>query len=158
MRTFLHRPFLAGTMVDVFPHAFLVERIAQELGVTPTRYASERAAAQARDHLSGIYRFLLELARPGTIGRFLPQLAERYFDFGGVSVEGPKDGPLSFVRHGVPLPLVRWIVAVGSPFVETAMQLAGAREPRMPVRQLTWGTPDARGVPRVSIHYTVRWS
>ena len=158
MRAFFRQPFLAGTMVDVLPHAYLLSRVAQELGTTPSRYAAERAAAQARDQLSGVYRFLLKLARPGTVGRFLPKVTEKYFDFGTVSVEGPKGGPLTALRSGVPLAIAKWYVAVSNPFVEEAMELAGAVDPSHRVRQLTWDAPDARGLPRVTIHYAVRWS
>lgn len=156
LREFLSQSFLTGGMYEVMLVPELIELEARVMRLELGKYLDKRTRWQADRDIGGVYRMLLKLASPETVAARLPKVMTQTFNFGRpTTVEvGPRH--FSTEMAGVPAPLRYWLETCIAIYVETALAMAGAKNPM--VRVLP-SKPEAplQGYPLVTLRFDARW-
>ncbi len=111
---------------------------------------------QANEVLRGVYRPILRLFSPKTIAWALPRLIATYYGFGELETNRSVDGVFEGYISGVPAVLADWYGVSSGEFVLAALELSGARSPR-----IEWVAPKRDGArgghPLGSLRFTLTW-
>ncbi len=137
---FFAQPFLASGWYDSFPGVPLQHAAARIANQPVADFVRQVARWQAERDTHGVYRFLLKLASAEMVVDRVPLLATRYFDY--VKVDQQRVGPKEYtaVITGVPAPLAALYMGITEPFLEVAIETAGARDIRF-----RWSAPEPDG-------------
>jgi hypothetical protein len=157
LNAFIQQKFLPSSWYDVLPCAPLIRAEARILGMSVTGYLKHRAAYQAAQDLSGVYRLLLKLVSPTMVAERLPRLVGQIFDFGTTesTVESPRHHLLRM--NGLPSVLYEWVSTAFVVYAETTLKAAGARACKVALRA---PIPDgeAHGVPLSAVVLDAEWT
>jgi hypothetical protein len=156
LKEFYARTFLASTWYDVLPILPATEVAARLLGMTFEQFVRFRVRLQAQSDARGVYKLLLKLASPELVAKNLPRLASLYYNFGTTTVRLLRPRVVEAVRVQVPKPVASWYAMVSESYCESALEIAGAREPRM--RTVDTARDGAiSGVDTVSLRFELTW-
>jgi hypothetical protein len=134
LRAFIQQKFLPSSWYDVLPVYELVRAESRAVGQTVARYLHDRAVYQVEQDIGGVYRFLLKLASAESVALRLPRMLTQILDFGehDARVLGP--GRVEAELRGYPAMLWEWYASGFQVYSERALQLAGARDVAVLVR------------------------
>ena len=107
-------------------------RVAARLeGVPLPSFVRARARTSAKIDVPGVYAPLLKTASVQVMASRLPRIFSRYFAPIEVSVVESADDHLRVRFPRIPEPMVGWYVWSNEGFMGKALELAGARAPRI---------------------------
>lgn len=157
LRRFYDGPFTAGGWYDVFPMVSIDAAAARLRGQSFEQSLREGTRAQAHAVLNGVYRTMLTLFSPTASAWALPRASATYFDFGETTTSRAGPQRVEGLCKGVPSAIADWFSLSCLEFALVALELSGAREPR-----LQWLPPRGAGVraglPVVDLRFELRWS
>lgn len=156
VRDFIQQKFLASSWYDVLPVAALIRAEAEVCNQTVPSYLRKRAAFQAREDISGVYRWLLKLASPETVALKLPRLLTQIFDFGDSYTERLDDHSVRIELREFPGVLTEWYTTAFEVYAETAIGLAGAKNIALVLKPTPTGK-HATGVQLVNLSGDLHW-
>jgi hypothetical protein len=141
VRSFFRQPFRTSEWYDAYPGAVIEVAAARVRAMTFERHRRNTGAWHARDAVHGIYAALLKILSTENIAVWAPRISSIYFEFGKTTskVTGPREVIGS--RRGIPKDLVQWLIFASAGFVETTLQLGGAKNPTVTVVDIA---PDGR--------------
>jgi hypothetical protein len=154
--TFIQQKFLASSWYDVLPVAPLIRAEAEVCNQSVPSYLHKRAAFQAREDISGVYRWLLKLASPELVASKLPRLLTQIFDFGDSSAEKLDDKRVRIELRQFPAVLGEWYSTAFEVYAETALALAGAKNIVLVLKPSYTGV-HASGVELVTLRGDLHW-
>jgi hypothetical protein len=156
LRSFYDQTFLVGGWYDVFPVVAIDAAFARTLGLEFGESLRVGTRSQANEVLHGVYRPILRLFSPKTIAWALPRLIATYYDFGQLETNRAVDGAFEGSISGVPAALADWYAVCSGEFVLAALELSGAKSPR-----IEWVPPKRDGArashPLVCLRFTLTW-
>ncbi len=156
VREFIQGKFLASSWYDVLPVAPLIRAEAEVCHQTVPSYLRKRAAFQAREDISGVYRWLLKLASPELVALKIPRLLTQIFDFGDSYTERLEDHVVHMELRDFPAVLGEWYSTAFEVYAETALGLAGAKNISLVLKTTSTGK-HASGVELVSLKGDAHW-
>jgi hypothetical protein len=138
-RNFARQQFRASEWYDAYPGAQLEVAAARVRGLPFERHRRETGAWHATHAARGLYGALLRMVSSETVALWGPRISSIYFEFGRTEarVTGPREVCVS--RRGTPRELVQWLAFASAGFTEAALQLAGARDVRVTLEDVTDG-------------------
>lgn len=136
LRTFLRAKFHAGDWYDVLPNLQMQKVAARLRGVSFTAHQREIGMWQAENAARGIYRALLRVVSTEYVALWGPRISAIYHQFGKFETRVTAHNTVDGVRSGVPEHVVQWLMVTTGGFCERALELTGAKNPRM-----TFGEP-----------------
>lgn len=156
VKEFIQQKFLPSSWYDVLPVAPLIRAEAEVCHQTVPSYLRKRAAFQAREDISGVYRWLLKLASPETVALKIPRLLTQIFDFGDSYTERLDEHVVQMELRQFPAALSEWYSTAFEVYAETALGLAGAKNVSLVLKATPTGT-HASGVPLVTLKGDAHW-
>lgn len=156
VREFIQGKFLPSSWYDVLPVAPLIRAEAEVCHQTVPSYLRKRAAFQAREDISGVYRWLLKLASPELVALKLPRLLTQIFDFGDSNAERLDERVVQIELREFPAVLGEWYSTAFEVYAETALALAGAKNISLVLRAVPTGR-HASGVDLVTLRGDLQW-
>lgn len=156
VRDFIQQKFLPSSWYDVLPVAPLIRAEAEVSKQTVATYLRHRARFQAKEDISGVYRWLLKLASPETIALKLPRLLTQIFDFGESHADKLRENTVRIELKGFPRVLGEWYSNAFEVYAETALELAGAKNITLHLKT----TPEDAGggrIPLVTLGGDIHW-
>lgn len=157
VRDFIQQKFLPSSWYDVLPVAALIRAEAEVCHQTVPSYLRKRAAFQAREDISGVYRWLLKLASPETVALKIPRLLTQVFDFGDSFTERLDDHVVHIAIRDFPAVLTEWYSTAFEVYAETALGLAGAKNIGFVLKARATGKHDS-GLELVTLEGDAHWS
>lgn len=156
-RAFFDQPFLAGSWYDALPLLPLSHAGANARGMRHYDALLERATAQAKQDVEGIYKGILRITSPELVALRVGRVLLQYFDFGRAYAQIVRPGTCEIVQSGVPASLVELGAPVAKGFVVTLVTMAGGQDVQFSAGS---ATPDGRveGTPTMRVRYDVSWS
>jgi hypothetical protein len=156
LAAFLQQKFLPSSWYDVLPCAPLIRAEARVMGLSVAGYLRDRAAYQAEQDISGVYRLLLKLVSPSLVAARLPRLIAQIFDFGTTEVKVLAPSQREMRMNGLPAVLYEWVSTAFVVYAETALKAAGARQCRATLRA---PQPDgeAHGIELMAVVLDAEW-
>lgn len=156
VRTFIQQKFLPSSLYDVLPVAPLIRAEAEVCHQSVPSYLRKRAAFQAREDISGVYRWLLKLASPELVALKLPRLLTQIFDFGDSFTERLDDHAVHIALRDFPAVLGEWYSTAFEVYAETALGLAGAKNISLVLKATPTGKHTS-GVELVTLKGDAHW-
>ena len=153
---FIQQKFLPSSWYDVLPVAPLIRAEAEVCHQTVASYLSKRAAFQAREDISGVYRWMLKLASPETVALKIPRLLTQIFDFGDSYTERLDDHVVHIEVREFPAVLSEWYSTAFEVYAETALGLAGAKNISLVLKARPTGT-HASGIDLITLAGDAHW-
>jgi hypothetical protein len=157
VRDFIQQKFLPSSWYDVLPVAALIRAEAEVCHQTVPSYLRKRAAFQAREDISGVYRWLLKLASPETVALKIPRLLTQIFDFGDSFTERLEDHVVHIELREFPAVLTEWYSTAFEVYAETALGLAGAKNIGLVLKAHPMGKHTS-GIELVTLKGDAHWS
>lgn len=156
-RAFFDQQFLAGSWYDALPLLALSHAGAGARGMRHYDAMRERATAQAKQDVEGIYRAILRLTTPELVALRVGRVLLQYFDFGRAYAQIARPRTCEIVQCGVPVPLVELGTPVAEGFIVTLVTMAGGRDVTFTAAP---PSPDGRveGMATMRVRYDVAWS
>jgi hypothetical protein len=156
LRDFFDQRFLASTWYDVFPLIAAATPCARLAELEVDAFLRVRSRYQVEQDVRGVYALMLKLASAEAVAKRLPRLASQYFDFGENEVAVVDPGRIRATRRGVPILVAEWYAPIFETYIEYALKVNGARNPRVSV-----GAPrregTAHGIETTSTTVEIRW-
>ncbi len=131
LRAFTNQIFLAGGWYDLLPMVPWSEVAARRAGLPHESYLRERAIVTANRDLSGIHRTILRVLSPKLAIQGLVRVTARYFDFGSTALASEEPNQVVVSRRGLHRALNPWYAHVSSPYMQSVLEHAGARDVRI---------------------------
>lgn len=156
VRAFLNQRFKASEWYDAYPGAVLEATAARLRGVAFSRHRRESGAYHARHAMRGIYASLLKVISNDNVALWCPRIASMYFDFGKMTTREAGAKSVIATRSGVPAGLVQWSGYAMMAFVESALEIAGARGVRCAVSDVV-ESDRAFGQATYRMDFTATW-
>jgi hypothetical protein len=156
VRDFIQQKFLPSSWYDVLPVAALIRAEAEVCHQTVPGYLRKRAAFQAREDISGVYRWLLKLASPEMVALKLPRLLTQVFDFGDSYTERMDERSVHIELRAFPAVLGEWYSTGFEVYAETAIGLAGGKNISLVLKPVPTGKHPS-GVDLVTLKGDLHW-
>jgi hypothetical protein len=128
---FLAQPFSGSRNYDLVPLPYLGTAAARLRGVTFHQQLRDANRAGAKTAVAKVYGALFRVLSTETVASVLPRAAAILFDFGRVQASVAGTNCVRGTRSGVPHTLVAWTAMSSGAFIETTLENAGARAPRV---------------------------
>jgi hypothetical protein len=154
---FIQQKFLPSSWYDVLPVYELIRAEARALKLTIARYLQQRARFQVEQDIGGVYRFLLKIVSADSVALRLPRMLTQVLDFGAHEAKQVGPGRVEAQLTGYPAMLWEWYANAFQVYSERALDLAGARDATVLVRQ---PEPDGArdGVELIRFRMDCQWS
>lgn len=152
VRTFLRQNFSWNKWYDALPLMPISVALAGLRGESYEQLFHQRGYIAAREEIPRVFRLLLSLSSPRSVGQRMPLIATSVFDFG--SIENTRDTDTTFagVHRGVPLLIAPYVANVVAGFIQGALDQAGAQRAVSRYTDVTLDR-EVAGYKTVSIRY-----
>ena len=158
LRAFVSQPFLTRSSYDVLPIIPLSRVAAGVAGLAHRDLVVGNARWLAERDIGGVLRVLLRLASPAQVAQRLPRATLHYFNFGAAEGRLVDRTTLDVKQTGIPTPLALWMVWAVDGFATVALELAGARSPKILMMGSAVRDGEKDGLETSTLSWRIRWS